>query len=160
MTQRIPTQRIPFSSVPKELIAAMMGVEHCIDAAGFDRRLLELLRLRVAQINGCAYCIDMHYKEAVAAGEAPHRLYTLSAWRETDFYDASEQAALAWCEAVTMPHGNCRDADEDRLFAELRRHFDEREVAYLTLVIAQLNAWTRLAKPFGFPAGRYQAGSH
>lgn len=151
------TTRIPFVDVPRDLMTAMMQVEHYVNACGLNPRLLELLRLRTSQINGCAYCIDMHYKEALAAGEAPLRLYSLSVWRDTDFYDAQEQAALAWCEAITLIHDNSLI---DNLFAALQRHFNDIEIARLTLAIAQINSWTRLAKSFGFPAGRYQVGGH
>lgn len=149
--------RIPFPHVPKDLIAAMMQVENYVNSRGFSTRLLELLRFRTSQINGCAYCIDMHYKEAIAAGEEPLRLYSLSVWRDTDFYDAKEQAALAWCEAVTSIHDK---NPTDDLFAEMQRHFKDTEIAHLTLAITQINSWTRLAKSFGFAPGRYQAGGH
>lgn len=149
--------RIPFPHVPEDLMAVMMQVENYVNSCGFSTRLLELLRLRVSQINGCAYCIDMHHKEAVAAGEEPLRLYSLSVWRDTDFYDAKEQAALAWCEAITIIHGN---NIPDNLFAEMQRHFNDTEITHLTLAITQINSWTRLAKSFGFPPGRYQAGGH
>lgn len=149
--------RIPFPHVPKDLMAVMMQVENYVNSRGFSTRLLELLRLRTSQINGCAYCIDMHYKEAVAAGEEPLRLYSLAVWRDTDFYDAKEQAALAWCEAITAIH---RSELMDNLFAEMQRHFTDTEIACLTLAIAQINSWTRLAKSFGFLPGRYQAGGH
>ena len=151
------TTRIPFPQVPEDLIAAMMQLENYVNSCGFSTRLLELLRFRVSQINGCAYCIDMHYKEALAAGEDPLRLYSLSVWRDTDFYDTKEQAALAWCEAVTSLHDNNL---ADDLFADMRQYFKDAEIAHLTLAITQINSWTRLAKSFGFAPGRYQAGGH
>ena len=149
------TARIPFTHVPKDPLAVMMQVENYVNSCGFSVCLLEILRLRASQINGCAYCIDMHFKEAIAAGEEPLRLYSLSVWRDTDFYDAKEQAALAWCEAITLIHDN---SAIDSLFAALKRHFNESEIAHLTLAIVQINSWTRLAKSFGFLPGRYQAG--
>ena len=151
------TARIPFPHIPKDLMAVMMYVENYVNSRGFSARLLELLRLRTSQINGCAYCIDMHYKEAIAAGEEPLRLYSLSVWRDTDFYDAKEQAALAWCEAVTSIHDH---NPTDNLFTEMQQHFKDDEISHLTLAITQINSWTRLAKSFGFPPGRYQAGAH
>jgi len=151
------TVRITYPNVPKDLFAAMMHVENFVNSCGFSTILLELIRLRVSQINNCAYCIDMHYKEAVAAGETPLRLYSLSVWRDTDYYDAKEQAALAWCEAITAIHGNNAF---DELFAEMQKHFKDSEIAHLILAITQINSWTRLTKSFGFPPGRYQAGSH
>lgn len=151
------TVRIPFPHVPKDLMAVMMQVENYVNSCGFSTRLLELLRLRTSQINGCAYCIDMHYKEAVAAGEEPLRLYSLCVWHDTDFYDAKERAALAWCEAITGINDNKL---ADNLFVEMQLHFNDIEIANLTLAIAQINSWTRLAKSFSFPPGRYQAGGH
>lgn len=149
--------RIPYPRVPQALMDVMMHMENHINSCGFNARLLELLRLRSSQINGCAYCIDMHYKEAVAAGETALRLYSLAVWRDTDFFDAKEQAALAWCEAVT-----CVQADHpvDALFDDMRAHFSESEIAYLTLAITQINTWNRLVKSFGFPPGHYQVGAH
>ncbi len=151
------TTRIPFPQVPEDLIAAMMQLENYVNSCGFSTRLLELLRFRVSQINGCAYCIDMHYKEALAAGEDPLRLYSLSVWRDTDFYDTKEQAALAWCEAVTSIHDNSLSDD---LFIKMQQYFKDAEIAHLTLAITQINSWTRLTKSFGFAPGRYQAGGH
>ena len=149
------TIRIPYPSVPKNLMGAMMHVENHIKTCGFSIKFLELLRVRVAQINACAYCIDMHYKEALAAGEEPLRLYSLPTWRDTDFYDAREMAALAWCEAITDIQ---KTSNFDTLFAEMQKHFKEDEIAHLTLAITQINSWTRLVKPFGFTPGLYQAG--
>lgn len=151
------TVRIPFPHVPEALMNAMMQVENYVNSCGFNTRLLELLRLRASQINGCAYCIDMHYKEAAAAGEEPLRLYSLSVWRDTDFYDAKERAALAWCEAITLIHEN---NPTDSLFAEMLPHFKNNEIAHLTLAITLINSWNRLAKSFGFAPGRYQTGGH
>lgn len=151
------TVRIAFPNIPKDLFAAMMQVENYVNSCGFSMSLLELLRLRVSQINGCAYCIDMHYKEAIAAGEKPIRLYSLSVWRDTDFYDTKEQASLAWCEAVTAIHDN---NPTDDLFAEMQQHFKDNEIANLTLAITQINSWIRLCKSFGFAPGHYQVGGH
>lgn len=147
------TTRIPFQLVPGDLVLTMMQVEKYVNSCSFSPRFLELLRLRVSQINGCAYCIDMHYKEGIAAGEEPIRLYSLSVWRDMDFYNPKEQTALAWCEAVTSIHEN---NPLDDLFAGMQQHFDDNEIAHLTLVITQINSWTRLAKSFGFLPGYYQ----
>jgi AhpD family alkylhydroperoxidase len=151
------TVRISFPSTPKGLMGAMMQVENYVNSCDISTRLLELLRLRVSQMNGCAYCIDMHYKEAIAAGEESLRLYSLSVWRDTDCYDAKEQAALAWCEAVTFIHDRNL---ADNLFVEMQQHFKDDDIAHLTLAITQINSWTRLVKAFGFPPGRYQVGGH
>lgn len=151
------TQRLGYGEVPKPLFSAMMKLEQYVNNGAFSVRFLELMRFRVAQINGCVYCLDMHYKEAVAAGEQPLRLYSLSAWRETDYYDEKERAMLAWCEAVTAID---RATQLDALFAELQQHYQPAEIAHLTLAICQINSWTRLAKAFGFPGGLYQVGTH
>lgn len=151
------TVRIPYTSVPKSLMSAMMHIESHVNSRGFSTRFLELLRVRVSQINGCAYCIDMHYKEAIAAGEEPLRLYSLSVWRDTDFYDDKEQAALAWCEAVTIIQDHNFN---DILFSEMQLYFSDDEIAQLTLAITQINSWNRLVKSFGFSPGRYQVNGH
>lgn len=147
MNARISTQE-----VPKSLFTAMMQMEEHVNACGFSTRLLELVRLHVAQLNGCAYCIDMHYKEALAAGDEALRLYSLSAWRDTGYYSDEERAVLAWVEEVTLI--DCAQALEPA-FTQLSRFFDKPQVAQLTLAIAQINSWTRLAKSFGFVPGQY-----
>lgn len=149
--------RIAFHDVPHTLMSAMMTVENTVNNAGFDTRLLELMRFRVSQINNCAYCIDMHYKEAIAAGEQPMRLYSVSAWPLTPFYDERERAVLAWAEAVTLIS---EDKISDQLVETMLRLFDKEQLANLTLAVAQINSWTRLAKSFGFEPGQYQPGEH
>lgn len=151
------TARIPFADIPHTLMSAMMVVEKTVNDAGFDTRLLELMRFRVAQLNNCAYCIDMHYKEAIAAGEQALRLYSVSAWSLTPFYDERERAVLAWAEAVTLIS---EDKISDQLVETMFRLFSKEQLANLTLAIAQINSWTRLAKSFGFEPGRYQPGKH
>jgi AhpD family alkylhydroperoxidase len=135
-------------------IAALRGVETYVRGCGLDPALLELVRTRASQINGCAFCIDMHAKDARAAGESEQRLYALPAWREAPFYSERERAALAWTEAVTLR------ADEpvpETLFAELRQHFSEKEVVDLTMAVIAINGWNRLAATFRSPpAGGYQ----
>ena len=110
--------------------------------SGLEKPLLELVRLRASQINGCAYCIDMHTKDARAAGETEQRLYGLDAWREAPYYSARERAALEWTEAVTLV------VDEhvpDRVYDTVRAHFSEKELADLTVAVVAVNAWNRLA---------------
>ncbi|MBL4823356.1 MAG: carboxymuconolactone decarboxylase family protein [Colwellia sp.] len=119
---------------------------------------MELLRYRVSVINQCAYCIEMHFKEAVAAGESELRVYSSSAWQETNFYNGSEQALLAWAESVTLL--NDTTDQRQQAFTNLNKHFSQDDIANLTLAIVQINAWVRLAKPFGFEAGAYQVGQH
>jgi AhpD family alkylhydroperoxidase len=131
----------------------MRHLQAYVDGCGLEHSLLELVKTRSSQINGCAHCLDMHTKDARAAGESEQRLYTLSAWRETPFFSGRERAALAWTEAVT------RIADthvSDALYAEARAQFSEKELADLTLAIVAINGWNRLAISFQAPTGNYQ----
>jgi len=145
--------RIAFSEIPKELMAHMTDAENYISTIGFDFKLLELIRLRVSNINHCAYCIDMHFKEAMAAGEDTQRLYSVSDWKQVPYYSAEEQACLAWAECITLPH---QKHDEQGLFENLSVFFDKQQIANLTFMIIQINAWNRLMKSFGIEAGNYQ----
>ena len=121
--------------------------------SGLEASLLELVKTRASQMNGCAYCIDMHTKDARAAGETEQRLYALSAWRETPFFTPRERAALAWTEAITnIQQGHAPDA----VYEEVRREFDEAELVKLTLAIAQINTWNRIAIAFRAEPGIYQ----
>jgi AhpD family alkylhydroperoxidase len=115
--------------------------------------LLELVRVRASQINGCAYCIDMHSKDARAEGESEQRLYALNAWRETPFFTDRERAALAWTEAVTLvSEGHVPDA----VYEEAKAHFSEEELVNLTMAIVTINGWNRLAIAFRAVPGEYQ----
>jgi AhpD family alkylhydroperoxidase len=118
--------------------------------------LMELVRLRASQINGCAYCIDMHTKDARAAGETEQRLYCLSTWRESPFYSDRERAALAWTEAITLIS---RDQAPDEVYDEVIQRFSEEELVNLTLAIVAINGWNRLAIGFRAVPGEYQPGS-
>jgi AhpD family alkylhydroperoxidase len=132
---------------------AMLGLETYLHQSGLELPLLHLLKLRASQINGCAYCIDMHWKDLRAIGENEQRLYGLDAWQESPYYSDRERAALAWTEAVT------RIADShvpDEVYEQVRRHFAEKELADLTLAIATINAWNRLAIAFRSEPGKYQ----
>jgi AhpD family alkylhydroperoxidase len=136
---------------------AMLALEtHIRKSSGLELSLLELVRMRSSQINGCAYCLDMHSKDARAAGESEQRLYCLPAWRETPFYSERERAALAWTEAVTLVSV---DQVPDEVFELARKQFSEEELAELTLAIVSINGWNRLCIAFRAPAGTYQAGS-
>jgi len=151
-------QRLNFEQIPEELMSSMMKVENTVNKAGFDHSLLELIRYYVSQINQCAYCMDMHYKEAIAAGETEQRLHSIMAWRETDYYNEQERAVLAWTESVTqIAHAS---AEQQFLFENLSEYFAPEDIANLTLAITQINSWTRLAKSFGFEAGSYEVGQH
>lgn len=115
--------------------------------------LMELVKIRASQINGCAYCIDMHTKDARLAGETEQRIYALSAWRETPFYSERERAALEWTEVVTLlSEGH----PSDELYARMSAHFNDDELVALTFAVIVINSWNRLAVPFGAPAGSYQ----
>jgi AhpD family alkylhydroperoxidase len=137
---------------------AMLALEtHVRKSSGLEPELLHLVRLRASQINGCAYCLDMHSKEARAAGETEQRLYCLSAWRETPFYSDRERAALAWTEAVTLiSNGHA----PDEVFEEARRHFSEEELGQLTLAIVAINGWNRFAIAFRAVPGTFQPAAH
>ena len=138
-----------FSGVMK----AMYGLEEPLRHSGLDAALRELVKARASQVNGCAYCIDMHTKDARAQGETEQRLYGLSAWRETPFYTDRERAALEWTEQLTLIAN--RDVP-DELYARVREQFSEEEMASLTLAVVQINGWNRLAISFRAPVGSYQ----
>ena len=152
--------RIDFNKyVSSNLGQAMLSLSAVSQAAGLEPSLLELVRLRASQINGCGYCIDMHTKDARARGESEQRLYVLSAWREAPFYSARERAALEWTEAVT------RLADTqvpDDVFERVQQHFDEPELVALTFAVIVINSWNRLAVSFRVPVGSYapRAAAH
>ena len=136
---------------------AMLALEAAVRDSGLDLTIFELAKTRASQINGCAYCIDMHTKDARANGETEQRLYALSAWRETPFFTDKERAALALTEAVTLV------ADThvpDDVVEEAQRHFDEAELSQLIFAIATINAWNRLAITARTPVGDYQPRSH
>ena len=120
---------------------------------GLEASLLELVKMRASQINGCAHCLDMHSKDARAAGETEQRLYLLNAWREAPFYSARERAALAWTEALTLVS---ESQVPDTVYEEARRHFSEQELVDLSLAIVAINGWNRLAIGFRAETGSYQ----
>jgi AhpD family alkylhydroperoxidase len=144
--------RIDYAKAAPQGYAAISRLQSYVDDCGLDHKLLELVKTRASQINGCAFCIDMHTKDARALGETEQRLYGLSAWRETPYYSERERAALAWTEAVTSIHGDI----PDQVFEPLRQHFSEKEIVDLTLAITLINSWNRLAIPFRSPVGSYQ----
>lgn len=149
-------ERINYREYPDGLIQAMRTVQTYIDRSGLDHLLLDLMRVRVSQINGCVYCLDMHFKEAVHAGEDPLRLISLPAWREAPYYSPVERAVLAFAERLTrMPEGD----DGEGLHDELLLHFTKQEIAMLSVAVAQINSWNRLMKSFNPVAGNYVVGS-
>ncbi len=145
--------RVNYRNVAPGALEAMLGLEHYAHSSGLEPSLLELVKTRASQINGCAYCLDMHTKDARAAGESEQRLYVLPAWREAPFYTERERAALAWTEAVTLISAN--DVP-DALYEEVREHFSEKELVDLTLAIVAINGWNRLAISFRAEVGSYQ----
>jgi AhpD family alkylhydroperoxidase len=147
--------RLNYNKAAPGAIKAMLGLQQYVNDCGLEHPLMELVKMRASQINGCAYCLDMHSKDARAAGETEQRLYALNAWRETTFYTPREQAALAWTEAVTQV-STTPDHVSDALFAEVRQHFSEKEITDLTLCIIAINGWNRLAIPFRSDVGGYQ----
>jgi AhpD family alkylhydroperoxidase len=145
--------RFDFAKVAPGVYHAMIGLENYLHQSSLEESLLHLIKLRASQINGCAYCLDMHWKDLKAIGEPDHRLYELNAWEETPFYSERERAALAWTEAVT------KVADThvpDETYEKVRKQFNERELADLTLAVAAINAWNRLAISSRTVPGTYQ----
>jgi AhpD family alkylhydroperoxidase len=132
----------------------MEDLEAYLKESSLEEGLLHLIKLRASQINGCAYCLDMHWKDLRASGENEQRMYSLDAWRECPYYSERERAALAWTEAVTkISEGHA----EDSLYDEVRKHFNDRELADLTVAVATINAWNRLAIASRMEPGTYQA---
>lgn len=147
--------RIDYAKVAPGALQAMGALEGYVGKSGLEPTLLELVRVRASQINGCAYCLDMHSQDARAHGETEQRLYTLPAWRETPFFTDRERAALAWTEAVTLvTEGHVPDA----LFEEVHRHFTDKELVDLTWCIIAINGWNRLSIAMRNPAGTYKRG--
>ena len=149
MTSRIDV----YKYLKTEGAQAMLALGRAVQASGLERSLLHLVEVRGSQINGCAYCLDMHTKDARAEGETEQRLYALNAWRETPFFSERERAALEWTEALT------RIADThvpDDVYERVRRHFEEPELVALTLAVVAINAWNRVSTAFRVPAGTYK----
>jgi AhpD family alkylhydroperoxidase len=145
-----------FEIAPKayQLMAAM---QQYVNSCGLDHKLLELVKMRASQINGCAYCLDMHSKDARAAGETEQRLYSLPAWRDTPFYTDRERAALEWTEAVTLV-SETRVPDD--VYEQVKAQFAPEELANLTLAITTINSWNRFCIAFRVVPGAYQPGQN
>jgi AhpD family alkylhydroperoxidase len=135
------------------VLKAMFGLEEPLRKSGLEPALRDLMKVRASQMNGCAYCIDMHTKDARVHGETEQRLYALNAWRETPFYTDRERAALEWTEHLTLIAG--KDVPNE-LYARMREHFSVEEIVSLALAVVQINGWNRLAMSFRAPAGTYQ----
>lgn len=145
--------RIEFQRVSPRALQAMMGLQAYVNGSGLEHSLLELVKMRASQVNGCAHCLDMHSKDARAAGESEQRLYLLDAWREAPMYSARERAALEWTEAVTQVS---EDHVPDAVYRAVREHFTEEELVNLTLAVVAINGWNRLSIAFRAEAGSYR----
>jgi AhpD family alkylhydroperoxidase len=146
--------RIDFARVSPRALQAMLGLQTYVNNSGLEHSLLELVKMRASQINGCAYCLDMHTKDALAAGETAQRLFLLDAWEEAPFYSERERAALKWTEALTRVS---EDHVPDAAYEVARAHFSEEELVNLSLAIVAINGWSRLMIGFRAEAGTYQA---
>jgi AhpD family alkylhydroperoxidase len=145
--------RINFGKVAREAYESLLTPQRYLNQCGLEESLLNLIKLRASQINGCAYCLDMHWKDLRALGESEQRLYGLDAWEESPYYSARERAALAWTESVTNVS---QTHVPDAVYEEARKQFTEKQLADLTLAIAMINAWNRLAIAARSVPGTYQ----
>jgi AhpD family alkylhydroperoxidase len=149
--------RLNFIESSPDAYRAMAGLERYLATSSIEKPLRELVKMRASQINGCAYCLDMHWKDARAAGETEQRLYGLDAWEEAPYYTDRERAALAWTESLTLVN---KDHVPDAVYEKVKPHFSERELADLTWLIVAINSWNRIAIAFRAPAGNYKPGMH
>ena len=147
------TQRLRWAKVAPDAYRAMFALETYARSTGLEPSLYELVKLRASYVNGCAFCVDMHSKDARADGETEQRIYAIPVWRETPFFTPRERAALAWTEAVTElgPHGV-----PDDIYAEACAHFSEIELVHLTMCIVAINGWNQLGVAFRAEVGTYQ----
>lgn len=146
-------KRLNYQSAAPGALKGMLELEKFVHSSGLERRLYHLIKTRASQINGCAYCLDMHTKDARKAGETEQRLYLLSAWRETAMFSDRERAALAWTEAMTLISENDMS---DELYEQVTQHFSEQEVVALSMAIIAINGWNRLAISFRVEFGSYE----
>jgi AhpD family alkylhydroperoxidase len=149
--------RIDYAKELPSAFESMLGLEQAVRSSDLDPALLELVKLRASQLNGCAYCLDMHSKDARARGEDEQRLNVLAAWREAPFYSPRERAALGWCEALTLLP---QTGAPDEVYAELELQFSPEEIAALTFQIVAINGWNRLAVGLRTPVGDYVSPFH
>ena len=145
--------RLRYGKVAPGVRGAMLGLEKYVESSGLEPGLLNLIKIRASQINGCAWCLDMHTKDARAAGETEQRIYALSAWRETPFYTPKERAALGWTEAVTLVAAS---GVPDEVFEEACKHFTEKELVDLTMAVVAINGWNRFNVAFRTVPGDYR----
>jgi AhpD family alkylhydroperoxidase len=148
------TPRLSYDKLAPDALKSLLSLERYLHHGGdIEPMLMHLVKLRASQINGCAYCIDMHAKDLLAGGETMQRIYGLDAWRESPYYTDRERAALEWTEAVTLIS---QTHAEDEIFQRIKPHFSDKELADLTWIIAGINAWNRLAISMRTPPGTYQ----
>lgn len=152
-----PSYRLSDPRITADAYRAQRALESYVRQCGLEKSLLELVKMRASYINGCAYCIDMHSKDARHDGETEQRLYAIPVWRETPFFTPRERAALAWTEAVTEIS---KGGVSDELYALAQEHFTEKELVDLTMAVVTINGWNRLAITFHAPVGTYVAGSN
>ena len=146
-------RRFDYRAFAPEPVQAMLALEKYIAGCGLDHKFVHLLKLRASQVNGCAFCIDMHSIDARAAGETEQRLYALDAWRETPFFTDRERAGLAWIEAVTLVS---QTHVPDAVYDEARAHFSDKEISDLTFIAATINAWNRISVASRTQPGMYK----
>lgn len=146
-------ERLDYHHIAPGAVTAMLGVQRYVDGCSLEKKLLELAKLRASQINGCAYCVDMHSKDARVLGETEQRLYAVAVWREAPFFSDRERAALAWTESVTLIS---QTGVPDEAYELARSQFSEKELVDLTMAIIAINSWNRLAVSFRAVAGTYQ----
>ncbi len=149
--------RLDIQKIAPQAYRAMAGLESYVRNSGLEPALLELVKIRASLINGCAYCIDMHTKDARGGGESEQRLYALAAWRETPFFTDREQAALAWTEELTIISQNHAP---DSIYESVRQRFTEQELVSLTMAIIAINGWNRIALGFRMVPGTYDPKEH
>ncbi len=147
---------IRYSKLAPEAFQALLRFDNYVRQCGLEQSLLELIRIRVSQINGCGYCIDIHTKDAREKGESEQRLYCLSAWSETSFYSDRERAALAWAQAIIRLR---EDQIPDDVYQSARAHFSDKELVDLTMAVISINSMNWLAVSFSTPAGSYHRDS-
>ncbi len=147
-------ERLNYAKVSPEALKAMLELEKYVATSGLESSLYELVKIRISQINKCAYCLDMHTKIARKAGESEQRIYLLSAWRETSFFSPRERAALEWAEALTLIS---EKEITDALYQSVLLHFNEKEMVALTTAIVAINGWNRLSVGFGTVPGSYES---
>jgi AhpD family alkylhydroperoxidase len=145
MPDKSTQQRLDAMKASPGVYKAMLALQSYVDGCGLDRRLQDLVKIRASQINGCAYCLAMHTRDARKAGESDERMHLLAAWREAPIYSARERAALAWTEAVTLIS---KGHAPDDIYDEVRRHFSEKEIVDLTAAVVAINSWNRAAIAF------------